>query len=342
MGGDLSGEGTNTDSRYPSNRKKTGWLMFKKNYRVRNWAQYNRALVRRGDLTFWFSAEIVADWKNDHSKPHHGNQKYSDAVILCGLIIKQVYSLTLRSTEGMMRSILELMRLNRVAPDYTTICRRGKTLAVPLKSLEVPGPRHVLVDSTGVRVVGEGEWKILIHGKEKHQVWRKLHIAIDADNLMILSAEMSDSVRLDCNYLPALISQISGPIGQITGDGAYDKKCCYQTALEREAKPVFPPQHNATMQRNKYKKDPALSLRDSVIKFIGNGPDKGERKAEWMRTNNYHRRSLAETTMSRLKLIFGDEMRSKCRDNQITELRTRCLVINLMNKLGLPQSMAIK
>ena len=132
--------------------------MSKKNYRVRNWRQYNKALVQRGDLTFWFSEKIILNWKKDADKASHGNQKYSDAVILCGLIIKQVYSLTLRSTEGMMASILKLMKITLEVPNYTTFCMRGKTLKLALNVPKTSGSRHVLVDSTGVRVVGEGEW----------------------------------------------------------------------------------------------------------------------------------------------------------------------------------------
>jgi hypothetical protein len=315
--------------------------MSKKNYRVRNWRQYNKALVQRGDLTFWFSEKIITNWTQDADKSNHGNQKYSDAVILCGLIIKQIYSLSLRATEGMMASILKLMKISLEVPDYTTFCRRSKTLKVALNVPKTSGPRHVLVDSTGVRVVGEGEWKVLRHGQEKHQVWRKLHIALDADNLTILSAEMSDSARPDWDYLPRLISQIKGPIKQITADGAYDKKCCYQAAFERGAKAVFPPQNNAIIQPKKHKQI-ALVSRDQAIAFIGKETDKNERKAEWKVNNDYHRRSLVETNMWRLKSIFGDEIRSKNKDIQRTELRVRCLALNLMNKLGLPRSTAVR
>lgn len=315
--------------------------MSKKNYRVHNWRHYNKALVQRGDLSFWFSEKIIDNWKNDVGKAHHGNQKYSDAVIVCGLVLKQIYHLTLRSTQGMMSSILRLMNIGLEVPNYTTFCRRGKTLKVPLGVAPSSEPRHVLVDSTGVRVVGEGEWKSMKHGPEKHQVWRKLHIAMDADSLTIVSAEVSDSTRPDWDYLPRLISQVKEPIKQITADGAYDKKCCYQASFERGSKAVFPPQSNAIIQRNKRKKNLALMARDQAIEFIGNGADKSERKAKWKIDNNYHRRSLIETNMWRLKSIFGDQMRSKNPDNQKTELKIRCLALNLINKLGLPQSMAI-
>ena len=198
--------------------------------------------------------------------------------------------------------------------------------------------RHVLVDSTGIQVIGEGEWKKLRHGESKHQLWRKLHIAMDANDQTILSATVTESVRLDGNYLPGLIAQVEGPIEQITGDGAYDKKNCYQSAYQRNAKAVFPPQPNACVQRNKYKKDSALQARDEVIEYVGRGIDRNERLKEWKQANNYHRRSLVETMMFRMKTIFGDEVRSRTFNNQQTDLLVRCYAMNSINSLGLPMS----
>lgn len=313
--------------------------MAKKAYRVRNWKDYNKSLVQRGSLTFWFSEEIVSSWSgNDES---HGNQQYSDMVILCGLTLRQVFSLPLRATEGMMKSLIKLMKLSVGVPDYSTLCRRGKTLKVNLGVKPSPKPRHVLIDSTGVQAIGEGEWKKLRHGESRCQVWRKLHIAMDADNQTILSAVVTESVRLDGNYLPSLIAQISDPIEQITGDGAYDKKNCYETAYKRNAKPVFPPQHNARIQRNKYNKKKFLETRDEAIQMIGREADREERLKAWKIANNYHKRSLVETMMSRMKFIFSDQMRSRTLENQQTDLLIRCYAMNRMTELGLPISEAV-
>ena len=183
--------------------------------------------------------------------------------------------------------------------------------------------------------------KKLRHGESRHQLWRKLHIAMDADSHEILAATMTESVRLDGNYLPGLIDKIDGPIAQITGDGAYDKKNCYHAAYKRGAKPVFPPQHDACVQRNKIKKDPALIARDEVITFMNTGEDKDEQRRVWKKENNYHRRSLVETMMSRMKSIFGDQMRSQHFENQQTDLLIRCFIINQMNKMGSPKSEVI-
>jgi hypothetical protein len=313
--------------------------MAKKTYRVRNWQDYNKSLVQRGSLTFWFSERIVNDWKAS-DKDSHGNQKHSNMMICSALTLRQLFNLPLRATAGLMKSLVDLMELSIQVADYSTLCRRGKRLKVNLGVKPSSQSRHVLVDSTGVQVMGEGEWKKLRHGECRQQLWRKLHIAMDADTQMILSARITESVRLDGNYLPELIKEIEGPISQVTGDGAYDKKGCYRAAYIREAKAVFPPQHNSIVQRNKIKKEAALLQRDNTIEFINNG-DKVERCRLWKQVNNYHRRSLVEAMMSRMKSIFGDKMRSRSFENQKTDLLIRCYAINRINELGLPLSKAI-
>ena len=108
--------------------KKEFYQMTKKVYRVRNWKEYNKGLVQRGSLTFWFSNEVIEGWRSKKSKDTHGNQKYSSMVILCGLTLRQLYRLPLRATEGMLRSLIELMDLKLDVPDYSTLSRRGKNL----------------------------------------------------------------------------------------------------------------------------------------------------------------------------------------------------------------------
>ena len=308
--------------------------MTKKVYRVRNWPEYNRGLVERGNLSVWFNRNHIRS-----AEGVHGNRAYSDALILCALMIKQLFGLTYRMTEGFLRSLIELNDLRIPVPDYTTLCRRAKLLKINLKVRPTSQPRHVLIDSTGIQVLGEGEWKRLNHGESRCQVWKKLHLAIDADSLDILALNVTDSVRLDGNYLPSLIDQIEEPIKQLTGDGAYDKTNCYECALERNAKPVFPPQHNAVVQRNKTKKNPALIPRDELIVRLNSAPDKNEELRLWKQQNHYHRRSLIETNMSRMNSIFSDQMGAKTTENQFAELAIRCRIINIINKLGLPKSM---
>jgi hypothetical protein len=227
-----------------------------------------------------------------------------------------------------------------VAPHYSTLCRRAKELSVSLRVPKKDQPLHILVDSTGVEVIGESEWKYLRYGVKKcrYQTWRKLHIAMDADTQNILAATMTESVAFDANQFPALVDRVAFPIRQLTADGAYDKRKCYEKAHEIGAKPVFPPQHNAALQRNVYKKNPALFARDNAILEIGRGVPRKERLRAWKIKNNYHRRSLVETMMFRMKTIFGDQVRSKSTENQFTDLMLRCRAINKINSLGMPLS----
>ena len=161
--------------------------MTKKAYRVRNWSDYNRALVSRGSLTFWFSGDLIKNWENKPKEFQRGrNIYYADAVIICALTLRQLFRITLRQTEGMMTSLVTLIGENLNIPDYTTLCRRSKSLRIDLNIKETHGNKHILVDSTGVQIIGEGEWKKLKHGKSRYQVWKKLHIAMHANNQMIL------------------------------------------------------------------------------------------------------------------------------------------------------------
>lgn len=310
--------------------------MTKKAYRVRNWSEYNKGLVSRGSLFIWFNKNHIHSVEGEH-----GNRAYSDALICCALTIRQLFKLTYRATEGFLDSLLQLNQLRIPTPDYSTLCRRSKTLKIFLGAKVTKQPRHILIDSTGVQVLGEGEWKRLKHGESRCQVWKKLHLAIDANTLDILAMEVTDSVRLDGNYLPELLEQIEGPVSQITGDGAYDKQNCYECAHKLEATPVFPPQHNAAVQRNKIKKNAALLPRDKLIIRLNLAADKEQELRRWKKENNYHRRSLIETNMSRLNKIFGDKMSARTPENQYAELAIRCRIINKMNTLGMPKSTSV-
>lgn len=312
--------------------------MAKQRYRVRNWNEYNKALINRGSLTFWFSPEVIENWQSKKLTSQRGRPRYySEMAILCGLTVRQLFRLPLRTTEGLIQSIINLLAIPVKVPDYSTLCRRGKSLEVNLNVQPKGDARHVLVDATGIQVIGEGEWKKLKHGEARCQVWRKLHLTMDANEHLILSAEMTESVRLDGNYLPGLLDKIKGKIERVIGDGAYDKKGCYRAIYQRGAKPIIPPQHNAIVQRNKWKKDPALNLRDEVITYLGKD-EREEKLKEWKQENGYHKRSLIETMMFRMKTLFGDQMRSRCWENQRTDLLIRCYAMNKITSLGLPKS----
>ncbi|MCP4474536.1 MAG: IS5 family transposase [Gammaproteobacteria bacterium] len=234
----------------------------KTKYRVRNWHQYNKSLVNRGSITVWISEEIANNLAKHSEQSAHGNQVYSDRLIELCLTLRQVYGRTLRATQGLMQSIFTLMKIKAPVPNYTTLSRRAKKLTVTLNARPSRNGRTLLVDSTGVQVVGGTEWKKIKHKKKGRQLWRKLHVAIDADSQDICAALVTESQNLDGNYMQPLLDHISSDVNKIIGDGAYDKKSCYETAFNRNARPVFPPQHNAIVQRNKVNKNIALTARD--------------------------------------------------------------------------------
>ena len=152
-----------------------------KQYRVRNWREYNESLVKRGSITLWLDEETLKNWREPRSAGKRGRpQVFSDMAITCGLTLKAVFRLTYRATEGFLRSLAQSQQLELAVPDYTLLCKRQKQLQVKLskQSLREGEGLHLVVDSTGIKVYGEGEWKVRVHGWAKHRLWRKLHLAV--------------------------------------------------------------------------------------------------------------------------------------------------------------------
>jgi len=317
--------------------------MSKKTNSVRNWGKYNQHLVQRGSVTFWIDEEILEQWRSPVRKCKRGRpQEYPDATILCAFQVKAIYHLPLRATEGFLRSLMELFKLNLKVPDYTTLCIRQKKLEVPLHQERRKGEGlHILVDSTGLKVFGEGEWKVRQHGYIKKRLWRKLHLAINSETQMIEACVLTDLGTQDCEGLTPLLGSIKDPIEVVIGDGAYDRFRCYEEVEKRNAKGIFPPQHNAVTSSertlNKKKASPgAVAQRDKVIKDV-----RTLGRAEWKQQIEYHRRSLAETGMFRLKTILGRQVTCRSLENQAVEVRVWCSIINKITLLGMPKTSSI-
>ena len=317
--------------------------MTAKAYYVRNWPQYNRSLVNRGRVSLWIDEETLEKWKNPTKNGKRGHpQEYADEVILCALYIKNIGQFSLRFTQGFIMDLLDRLGMGLKAPDYTTICRRQKNLEVKLPiNLRGNEAVNLVVDSTGLKVYGEGEWKTRQHGIVKKRLWRKLHLAVNCDDLMIESCVITDLGTQDCQGLPELLDAIKTPINKVIGDGAYDRFSCYELMEEKGGIGVFPPQHNAATSKertaNRNKGSPgAVAKRDKAIEDV-----RLMGKKEWKIENGYHRRSLAETTMFRLKSIFGRSLSSRKLENQIVEAKIRCSMLNKMTLLGMPKTEAI-
>lgn len=311
----------------------------KKHYKVRNWREYNQALVDRGNVIFWVSEKALKAWEERRKTGKRGKPRiYSNIAIETALIVQQVFHLPLRQTEGFMASILKRIGSDRKSPDFSTLSIRGGTLPVKIRTRQVhKGPLHIVVDSTGAKIYGEGEWKVRQHGWSKHRTWKKLHIGIDEFTQDILLGEVTDNDTADCEMLAPLFEQLPEhvTIEQISADGAYDRRRCY-TALKKKAvlRVGIPPQHNAKIWQQQHGNTGAERLpRDENlrrIRLVG--------RKRWKQEINYHRRSLVETAMFRLKTIFTDKVQARTSANQRVQLLLRCKALNRMTTLGMPMS----
>jgi len=221
-------------------------------------------------------------------------------------------------------------------PDHSTLSRRIGKLGIALPVLPKEGARHVVVDSTGVKVYGEGEWKTRQHGISKRRTWRKLHVGVDEATGEILAAVVSTNDFQDAQVLGDLKEQIEGEIEQVSTDGAYDHRDCYDEITQRGAKRVIPPRKDAVIWQHGNRKAPPHP-RDENLRYI-----RKHGRKKWKRDSHYHRRSLAETTMFRFKVIFGGKLSSRKFDNQAVELFIKCAALNRMIQLAKPDSYAIE
>lgn len=317
--------------------------MDKKSYRTRNWKDYNKALVQRGSITFWFSPSCIDEWQNTDKTGKRGRpQKYNDAAIHCGLMFKALFKLTFRATMGFIKSLMAMLKLNLDVPDYTLLCKRQKDISTVLPNSGKPsGKLNIVVDSTGLKVYGEGEWKVRQHGWVKHRLWRKLHLAVNSRTHEIEAFELTDLGIQDCEGLSMLIDKIQSPIESCKGDGAYDSFSCYEKAEDRDFKLIAPPARNAVTSdenRKSKKKASANAVKkrdDAVIRVREVG------RKKWKVESEYHRRSLAETAMFRIKRLLGNRLSTKKFENQKIEIGIWCQILNKMTILGMPKTIAI-
>lgn len=305
----------------------------KPTYRVRNWGEYNRSLVQRGSLTVWVSAEVVAAWTAVPPSGKRGHpQTYSDLAIECLATVRAVYQLALRATQGLVQSLFALMDVTVPVPSYTTLSRRQARLAFRPPQRQPDEAVHVVVDSTGVKVFGEGEWKVRQHGVTKRRTWKKLHIGVNEATGEILAVAVSDNSVADATELPGLLAQIPQPLRQVSGDKAYDTRRCYEAIGAREARASIPPRRGAKIWQHANTRAERL-IRDENLRAI-----RQHGRQAWKHASGYHRRSLAETAMSRFKRILGPTIAARTFAGQAAEIQVRCQLLNRMTQLGRPDS----
>jgi IS5 family transposase len=295
-----------------------------KNHAKRDWRKYNQKLVNRGSLTFWFDQDCLTNWVEKDGK--RGRPSFSDSVIQLGLIMRTVYNLPLRALQGFIESILKLIKVDLHSPHYSLFSKRAAETMATLPKLSNTKPMEIAIDSSGLKISGEGEWKVKIHGADKRRNWIKVHIGVDTRTQDLVAAIVTDEKTADSTVLPNIVEASSKTVRKVLADGAYDSTNCRDFLCKRGVQDCIPPRRNA-----KVKGTPEAKERDFAIE-VGAlvGGDKEGVKL-WKAISGYHMRSLAETAFSRLKRLFGDKINSKKMKNIHSETIFRCYVLNRMN-----------
>ena len=309
---------------------------YKKRYRVGNWPAYERGLRARGDVTVWFAEEALSTWTPPPTRCRGGQQRYSDPAILTALTLRMLFHLPLRQTEGFVASLLRLMGLDLNTPDHTTLSRRNRDVLVPAVSRTDDGPIHLVVDSTGLKIYGAGEWCSRKHRKaNKRSGWRKLHIGVDDDGYVVAETLTQNTVD-DADVLPDLLGQVDAPLRRFTGDGAYDTRSVYKAVGEAGGpgvEIVVPPRRPATASPEATGPWAQRNLHIERIAEIG--------RLAWQKETGYRQQARVEGTFLRYKRILGGSLRAKGFEAQQREARVGCTLLNKMLALGKAQSFAV-
>ncbi|MQR01261.1 IS5 family transposase [Glaciimonas soli] len=300
--------------------------------RTTNWKQYNAALKNRGSLHVWLDNNM--QWHGQPSGCRGRVQQFSDTAIQFGLTIKGLFGLALRQAIGFIQSLLQLAKLDWEVPDYSTVCRRQKHLTVIIPRHSSRNGLHLLVDNTGIKMLGEGEWKTKKHGADYRRQWRKVHLGIDAETMAIRAIEITDNSVGDAPMLPELLKQIpvSETIWAVSGDGAYDTKGCHTAIAARGAAAVIPTRKNAQYWKENMTGAKARNETLRATRYLG--------RTLWKKWSGYHLRSLVETKIRCFKLL-GELVMAREFDRQVAELKVRVAILNRFTRLGTPDTIRV-
>jgi hypothetical protein len=305
---------------------------YKTKYRVGNWPGYDRPLIQRGDLALWISADAIDAWKPAPSRRRGGQRKFADLAIETALTLRLAFKLPLRQTEGFLRSVLSLMDVDLEAPDHTALSRPSQHLNIEFHCVPAKEPLHLIVDSTGLSIVGEGEWAAVRHGRKGKRGWKKLHLGVDGSGVIVAQV-LTDGSTDDAATALSLIDEVDGGIASFTADAAYDTIAIYDAAGARGAKVIVPPTRTATRSRRRRSRS---TVRDRTIKRV---QTMGRRR--WQKESGYHRQARVENAFFRYKSIIGDRLHARNPKAQKAEALIACNILNGMTALGRPASYAI-
>ena len=306
----------------------------KQKHKVTNWRAYDASLRQRGSLTVWFTDEAIEGWRAAPRTTPGGQRWYSPLAILTALTLRAVFRLALRQTEGLIGSVIGLLGLDLAVPDHSTVSRRAETLEVPRPRLRRDGePMHLLVDSTGLKLCGAGEWLVEKHGAKTRRSWRKLHVGMDADTGQIVAAALTTKDIDDGAEVGTLLNQISGSVASFTADGAYDQGGVSAAVAERhpEAAIIVPPRSTAVPSETA-----ATAQRDRHLQSIAE-----HGRAAWQKASGYTKRTRVEAAIGRFKQVIGDGLRSRTDRRRATEVEVAVHALNRMLEFGRPISVRI-
>jgi transposase len=305
----------------------------KMKFRVKNWAEYDAGLRRRGSLTLWVTPEVLDGWQAARRTTPGGQSSYSELAIETGMMLRMAFHLALRQTEGLMASIFGLLGVLLSAPDHSTLSRRARKMESISKGCILPdGPIHLLIDSTGLKVFGTGEWLQEKHGARARRTWRKLHLAVDADTGMVMASTLTGNEVGDPSQVAPLLDQIEATIASVTADGTYDGMPTYDVvAGYGEDICVIIPPHVTAVPSAGAVHNP--SQRDKHILSIA-----ARGRLGWQEETDYGQRALVETAMGRYKAIIGPCLRARSFSGQKAEAAVGVAVLNRMLDAGRPDS----
>jgi hypothetical protein len=289
----------------------------------RNWSEYNRQLVNRGGFLLYIDPAVVKAWRVQSGR--RGQPAFSLLVIEIALTLREAYGLSLRGAQGFLRDLIKVMNLALKEPDYTLLCKRAPEVTVRLRHW-AGEPKCLVIDSTGLKIYGQGEWLRNRYRVSKHQKWMKFHIGLDPKTQQIVNVTPTEDKVIDAYALPSLLADVPASVELIIGDGAYDRGRKY--LFGRGWQTLIPPRHDAILGKAPYQAE-----RNEIVRFMMAHEDRREGRRLWKRQSGYHRRSLVETAFSRLKRQFGGRVTTRKPANQAAQLVMRCNVLNRMMAL---------
>jgi len=308
-------------------------------HKVTNWPAYEASLRQRGSLTVWFTDDAIAAWAAEPRTTRGGQAWYSPLAILTALTLRAVFRLAYRQAEGLIGSIISLLGLTLRVPDHTTLSRRSATLAVPRPQPTAADgdarPVHLLVDCTGLKLCGAGEWLVEKHGTKRRRTWRKLHLGVNAETGQIVASALTSKEVDDGVQVSPLLDQVTGSLSSFTADGAYDQDGVYAAVAERhpDAAVIVPPRRTAVLGD---RAAIAPTQRDCHLQCIA-----AKGRMAWQKSSGYNRRAKVEAATGRWKQVIGDRLRLRIDEHRATEVEVAVHVLNRMLDLGRPSYVRI-